>query len=79
MMVRVPHSAARTLPVRLILIGIAIARARRRCIALIVEHDIVGWWRSLQAAALSLQFQVETTLLRIPAADLVRRSRAGEA
>lgn len=72
--------AALTLTIRLILIGIAITRARRCCITLIVKHNVIGRRWAFQTAAITFQFQIEATLLlcrkiTTTSADFVWRSR----
>jgi len=61
------------LPIGLILIRVAIAGARSGRIALVVEHDIIGWGRTLDAAAFPLQLQVEITRW-IATSDFMRGS-----
>lgn len=72
MMMRMPAAA---LPaVRgLILVGVAVARARGRCVALVVEHDVVRGWGALDAASFAFQLQVEPAgTVLMSAADFVR-------
>lgn len=59
MMVLVAIDLLVSLLVWLVLVRVAVAGAGRRCIALIVEKNVIGWRRARRyAATITLQFQV---------------------